>query len=101
VNVGVPPSGLGTQPIGEVSRIVEGVFQLKLPVPLKFIASYLLPGKDGWTIIDPGFDYPPVRYHAKPSRAVVTALVTGVNGPARVRKGLQIVRPVVFLRAVG
>jgi glyoxylase-like metal-dependent hydrolase (beta-lactamase superfamily II) len=63
VNVGVPPSGLGTQPIGEVSRIVEGVYQLKLPVPfpLKFIASYLLPGEDGWTIIDPGFDYPPAR----------------------------------------
>jgi glyoxylase-like metal-dependent hydrolase (beta-lactamase superfamily II) len=63
VNVGVPPSGLGTQPIGEVSPIVEGVYQLKLPVPfpLKFIASYFLPGEDGWTIIDPGFDYPPAR----------------------------------------
>ena len=63
MNVDVPPSGLGTQPIGEVSRIVEGIYQLKLPVPfpLKFIASYLLPGEDGWTIIDPGFDYPPAR----------------------------------------
>ena len=63
MNVGVPPSGLGTQPIGEVSPIIEGVFQLKLPVPfpLKFIASYLLPGEDGWTIIDPGFDYTPAR----------------------------------------
>ena len=46
MNVGVPPSGLGTQPIGEVSRIVDGVYQLKLPVPfpLKFIASYLVEG---------------------------------------------------------
>ena len=63
VNGGVPPSGLGTQPIGEVSPIVEGVYGLKLPVPfpLKFVASYLLPGADGWTIIDPGFDYPPAR----------------------------------------
>ena len=32
-----------------------------MPFPLKFIASYLLPGADGWTIIDPGFDYPPAR----------------------------------------
>lgn len=63
MNGGVPPSDLGTQPVGEASRVVEGVYQLKLPVPfpLKFIASYLLPGRDGWTIIDPGFDYPPAR----------------------------------------
>jgi glyoxylase-like metal-dependent hydrolase (beta-lactamase superfamily II) len=63
VNGGVPPSSLGTQPIGESSQIVDGVYQLKLPVPfpLKFIASYLLPGVAGWTIIDPGFDYPPAR----------------------------------------
>ncbi len=51
------------QPIGEVSRIVEGVYQLKLPAPfpLKFIASYLLPGEDGRTITVPGSDHPPVR----------------------------------------
>ena len=63
VNGGVPASSLGTQPIGEISQIVDGVYQLKLPVPfpLKFIASYLLPGVAGWTIIDPGFDYPPAR----------------------------------------
>jgi hypothetical protein len=50
-------------PIGEASRVVEGVHQLKLPVPfpLKFIASYLAEGRDGWTVIDPGFDYPPAR----------------------------------------
>jgi glyoxylase-like metal-dependent hydrolase (beta-lactamase superfamily II) len=59
----VPPSSLRAQPIGEVSRVVEGVYQLKLPVPfpLRFVASYLLPGRDGWTIIDCGFDYPPAR----------------------------------------
>jgi glyoxylase-like metal-dependent hydrolase (beta-lactamase superfamily II) len=59
----VRPSNLATQPIGEASRVVEGVHQLKLPVPfpLKFIASYLVQGRDGWTVIDPGFDYPPAR----------------------------------------
>ena len=43
--------------------MVEGVHQLKFPVPfpLKFIASYLVEGQDGWTIIDPGFDYQPAR----------------------------------------
>jgi glyoxylase-like metal-dependent hydrolase (beta-lactamase superfamily II) len=43
--------------------VVEGVHQLKLPVPfpLKFVASYLIEGEGGWTIIDPGFDYPPAR----------------------------------------
>jgi glyoxylase-like metal-dependent hydrolase (beta-lactamase superfamily II) len=59
----VRPSALATQPIGEASRVVEGVYQLKLPVPfpLRFIASYLVEGRDGWTVIDPGFDYPPAR----------------------------------------
>lgn len=59
----VRPSTLATQPIGEASLVVEGVHQLKLPVPfpLKFIASYLVEGRDGWTVIDPGFDYPPAR----------------------------------------
>jgi glyoxylase-like metal-dependent hydrolase (beta-lactamase superfamily II) len=63
MSVGVPPSSLGTQPIGEVSRVSQGIHQLKLPVPfpLKFIASYLVEDQDGWTIIDPGFDYPPAR----------------------------------------
>ena len=57
------PSALAAQPIGEVSRVQEGVHQLKLPVPfpLKFVASYLIEGDDGWTVIDPGFDYPPAR----------------------------------------
>ena len=59
----VRPSTLAAQPIGEASRVVEGVHQLKLPVPfpLKFVASYLIEGEGGWTIIDPGFDYPPAR----------------------------------------
>jgi len=63
VNGAVPPSPLATQPIGEVSHASEGVYQLKLPVPfpLKFVASYLVEGPDGWTVIDPGFDYPPAR----------------------------------------
>lgn len=59
----VPAASLGTQPIGEVSEVLEGVYQLKLPVPfpLKFVASYLVQGDEGWTIVDPGFDYPPAR----------------------------------------
>ena len=63
MNIGVPPSDLGAQPIGDISLIVEGTYQLKLPVPfpLKFVASYLVEGRDGWTVIDPGFDYSPAR----------------------------------------
>ena len=63
MNEVVRPSTLASQPIGEAARVVEGVHQLKLPVPfpLKFVASYLIEGQDGWTIIDPGFDYPPAR----------------------------------------
>jgi glyoxylase-like metal-dependent hydrolase (beta-lactamase superfamily II) len=59
----VRPSDLATQPIGEASSVLAGVHQLKLPVPfpLEFIASYLIEGEDGWTVIDPGFDYPPAR----------------------------------------
>lgn len=59
----VQPSSLGTQPIGGISRVMEDVYQLKLPVPfpLKFVASYLVSDRDGWTVIDPGFDYPKAR----------------------------------------
>src|SRR5918998_4892773 len=61
VTEGVAPSKLGVQPIGEVARITEGVYQLKLPVPfpLRFVSVYLVAGEDGWTIIDAGYDYPP------------------------------------------
>ncbi len=59
----VAPSSLGTQPIGGIERVFEDIYQLKLPVPfpLKFVASYLVPGERGWTVIDPGFDYPEAR----------------------------------------
>ena len=58
---GVAPSKLGVHPIGEVARIVEGVYQLKLPVPfpLRFVSVYLVEGEDGWTLVDTGYDYPP------------------------------------------
>jgi glyoxylase-like metal-dependent hydrolase (beta-lactamase superfamily II) len=61
VTGGVAPSKLGVQPIGEVARVAEGVYQLKLPVPfpLRFVAVYLVRGAEGWTIIDSGYDYPP------------------------------------------
>src|SRR5215218_10381923 len=63
MSLSVSPSSLGTQPIGEVARVSEDIYQLKLsvPFPLKFIASYLVEGRDGWTVVDPGFDYPPAR----------------------------------------
>lgn len=60
-NIGpVPPSRLGTQPIGEVAGVADGVYQLKLPVPipLRFVSVYLIEGDDGWTVVDTGFDYP-------------------------------------------
>jgi glyoxylase-like metal-dependent hydrolase (beta-lactamase superfamily II) len=61
VSEGVAPSKLGTQPIGEVARVTEGIHQLKLPVPfpLRFVSVYLVEGDDGWTIVDSGYDYPP------------------------------------------
>jgi glyoxylase-like metal-dependent hydrolase (beta-lactamase superfamily II) len=61
--VTVVPSGLATQPIGEVAPVAEGVWQLKLPVPfpLRFVSVYLVEGNDGWSIVDAGYDYPPAR----------------------------------------
>lgn len=60
---GVAPSELGTQPVGETAMIAEGIYQLKVPVPipLVFVSAYLVEGGDGWTIIDTGFDYPEGR----------------------------------------
>jgi len=63
VSGGVAPSGLGTQPVGGISRVAEGVYQLKLPVPfpMQFVSSYLVEEDGGWTVVDAGFDYPPAR----------------------------------------
>jgi hypothetical protein len=63
MNGDVQPSSLGTQPIGGIARVLRDAYKLKLPVPfpLKFIASYLVEGRRGWTISDPGFDYPAAR----------------------------------------
>ena len=60
---GVKPSRLGTQPVGEVAQVAEGVYQLKVPVPipLVFVSAYLVEGRDGWTVMDTGFDYPEGR----------------------------------------
>ena len=48
------------QPVGEVAEVVDGVYQLKLPVPfpLRFVSVYLIEGGDGWTLVDTGYDYP-------------------------------------------
>ncbi len=60
---GVQPSRLATQPIGEAARVADGVYQLKVPVPipLRFVSAYLIEGPDGWTLLDTGFDYPDGR----------------------------------------
>jgi glyoxylase-like metal-dependent hydrolase (beta-lactamase superfamily II) len=56
----VEPSNLATQPVGEAARVAEGVYQLKLPVPLPlvFVSVYLIEGDNGWTIVDAGYEYP-------------------------------------------
>ena len=60
---GVQPSKLATQPIGEAAPVADGVYQLKVPVPipLRFVSAYLIEGPDGWTLLDTGFDYPDGR----------------------------------------
>lgn len=59
----VEPAGLAVQEVGEAAEVIEGVWQIKLPVPfpLGFISVYLIEGEDGWTLIDAGYDYPPAR----------------------------------------
>lgn len=39
-----------------VTKLEEGWLQIKVPLPysLKWVNAYLLPEKDGWTLIDPG-----------------------------------------------
>jgi glyoxylase-like metal-dependent hydrolase (beta-lactamase superfamily II) len=61
--VTVAPSEFATQPIGEAALVADGVWQLKLPVPfpLRFVSVYLVEGRDGWTLVDAGYDYPPAR----------------------------------------
>ena len=75
---GVAPSKLGSQPIGEAARVAEGVYQLKLPVPLplRFISVYLIEGDDGWTLVDTGFDYPE-NYRAWEAGAAAVGLDLG------------------------
>ncbi|HEV2092991.1 MAG TPA: MBL fold metallo-hydrolase, partial [Rubrobacter sp.] len=59
----VRAAGLATQDVGEAAEVVEGVWQIKLPVPfpLEFVSVYLVAGEDEWTLIDSGYDYPPAR----------------------------------------
>jgi len=60
---GVQPSKLATQPIGKIAPVGDGVYQLKVPVPipLRFVSAYLIEDPDGWTLLDTGFDYPDGR----------------------------------------
>ena len=59
----VGPAGGALQGGGEAAEVVEGVWQIKLPVPfpLGFVAVYLVYGDDGWTLVDAGYDNPPAR----------------------------------------
>jgi len=59
----VVPSELGTQPVGETAEVADGVWQLKVPVPipLVFVSAYMIEGDVGWTLVDTGFDYPEGR----------------------------------------
>ncbi|MCA1715909.1 MAG: MBL fold metallo-hydrolase, partial [Actinobacteria bacterium] len=63
MNEGVASSKLGAQAVGEAATVAEGIYQLKvpIPIPLVFVSAYLVEGEDGWTIIDTGFDYPEGR----------------------------------------
>ena len=36
----VDHSKLGTQPVGEAAEVAEGVYQLKVPVPLRRLDDY-------------------------------------------------------------
>ena len=56
-------SGLAAQGVGEAAEVLEGVWQIKLPVPfpLGFVSVYLVEAEDGWTLVDAGYDYPPAR----------------------------------------
>ncbi|MFT6558245.1 MBL fold metallo-hydrolase [Sneathiella sp.] len=51
---------LGTRPDdGEVLKITEGVFWVRMPIPFKgldYINLYLLEDDEGWTIVDSGFN---------------------------------------------
>ena len=60
---GVGPAEVALQGVGEAAEVVEGVWQIKLPVPfpLGFVAVYLVEGDEGWTLVDAGYDYPPAR----------------------------------------
>ncbi len=54
----VIPSKLGTQPVGEAAPVADGVWQLKVPVPIPliFVSAYLISGDDGWTLVDTGVE---------------------------------------------
>jgi hypothetical protein len=79
---GVAPSRLGKQPIGEVARVAEDVWQLKLPVPLSlcFVSVYLVEGNNGWTLVDSGYNYPPT-YELWEAGAATLGATSAVTWP--------------------
>src|SRR5690606_26577375 len=53
----VRPQSVEAPPVQE---LLPGVYQLAMPipVPLKVVILYLLPGRTGWTVVDTGFHTP-------------------------------------------
>ncbi len=60
---GVAPPALALQGVGEAAEVVEGVWQIKLPVPFPsgFVSVYLVGVEAGWILVDAGYDNPPAR----------------------------------------
>lgn len=51
----VASSRLARQPVGEAALVAEGVYQLKVPVPipLVFVSAYLTRADEGRTLMTP------------------------------------------------
>jgi glyoxylase-like metal-dependent hydrolase (beta-lactamase superfamily II) len=46
---------------GQIREVANGIYQLKLPIPnesLQYVLVYLIQGKNGFTLIDTGWDLP-------------------------------------------
>src|SRR6056300_1569020 len=66
---------------GEVIEVAEGVLWLRQPLPMKLdhVNCYALDDRDGWTIVDTGFN-------SKRSRAIWETLLAGPLAGKPVRR---------------
>lgn len=46
-----------------MEQVLENVFKVKVPVPfpLEFVNCYVFKGREGWSVVDTGINYPPAR----------------------------------------